>query len=182
MILEMEDGPTRLTFLRFALQCCDSPMNRNYISKDEENNAMAKVSKGELPPLGLERKFREAYILCSMLAGELGKERIDTDVVLRYFLFQHNPNLDRDLAAGVAVLDRIDCRTYPGQITRIEGRFAMVKTPLEELRCKRDFAPGLGVGALVAVHRGMIAMQINQETFNLMASSLKNKAPLKLKG
>ena len=162
--MEMKDESTRLIFLKFALQCCGSPINRPRISVEDEANAIALVARGKLPEQGFEKRFLQAYGLCAITAMDMGKKEIDTDVVLEYYLQLHNPGLDRDLEMGYTFLDSIDCKVYPGTIKKTEGDSAIVDTPVGEMACRRVFAMDLKEGALVAVHRNTIAIAISEET------------------
>ncbi len=179
--IEMEGDETMLIFLKFAIQCSGSPLNRPLISPEMEANAAELVSHNKLPEKGFERKYRLAYAGCSITAHEMGKKKIDKEVVLEYFLHRHNINLDADLAMGFTFRDEIDCKTYPGVITKLNNKFAVVETPAGEMHCSRIFASGLETGALVAVHRNVIAMQISRETAEKMETALKQDNRKKLK-
>jgi hypothetical protein len=180
--MEMRDDEARLVYLRFALQCCDSPINRVHISVEEEETAIGLVSQGKLPERGFEKKFRQAYAVCTIIAKEMGKEEIDSEVVLRYFLQLHNPNLDRDLEMGYTFRDSVDCKTYPGKIKKIDDDSAVVDTPVGEIVCRRVFALDLKEGALVAVHRNTIAIPISEAMARTIEGTLKNDTREKLRG
>ena len=64
--------------------------------------------------------------------------------------------------------DDRDCKVYQGTITKIDGDFALVRTPAGEQRCGRWFAKGLGEGTVVAVHRGVIALEMTPEMVKLV--------------
>jgi len=171
----MKDDETVLLFLKFAIQCSGSPLNRTLIPPEDEAKARELVSKGKLPDRGFERRYRAAYGGCSILALEREKKEIDKEVVEEYFLYRHNSNLDTDLAMGRTYRDDIDCKTYPGAIEKIEDKeFATVKTPAGEMRCSRVFVGELGVGSLVAVHRNVIAIQISDDMATKMERLLNS--------
>lgn len=169
----IKNEAARRAFLVFSLQCCSSPLNRLNIPEEQERIVRDLVSKGELPPEGFEVKFREAYPHCSILAQQMGKQAIDLEVVLEYFLSRHNPTLDSDFADGLTYKDGIDCKVYPGTILAIERGKALVKTPIGDLSCSREFARELGVGEMVAVHRGVIAMGISASLAEKIERSLE---------
>ncbi len=170
----MEDDRARITFLKFSMQCCGSPINRFRITPREEAAIIEQVSRGVAPQQAVERVFAKAYLMCSAVANEQGKERIDEASVLEYFLFRHSAGLERDLADGHSTRSEInDCKTYPGTISKIDRDFARVETQIGPIWCSRVFASGMGEGAIVAVHRKTIAVGISRETAERMEIALR---------
>ncbi|MCD6495905.1 MAG: hypothetical protein J7K54_01405 [Candidatus Aenigmarchaeota archaeon] len=157
-------------FLRYAVPCGDVLVRRGELQKELLDSMRNAVKEGSDVEFSIEDKFKVASRMCTILAKQMNKDRIDDEVIRRYFLVEH----EKAILWRKQVKPDIDveeCKVYAGRITKLDDRFAFVKTPLGEVMLRTDFREGLKLkeGDWVSKHYGYIAEKLD--------SSLAAKIP-----
>lgn len=173
--MEIED---KLLFLKYALPSLVGKSGSRGLcsgatvgfSESQINGFVKQVSEGEVPDLDIGKTFRVATAMCNFIAAKMGKKSVDSEVIRKYFLFEHNNVVDErsKLAKG---LDNESCKTYAGKILSIKEKLAIVKTRIGEKEYSTSFLNDAKVGDRVAVHFSYIIERVSAETEEKMSKT-----------
>lgn len=148
----------RELFMKYALPCADFLVKRGEITQESVDRLIKKISNNEKIPKGSEKMFKVAYAMCIDIKEKLKKKGIDSDIIRRYFLYEHDKVVDENLSE-----DRAKCKVWPGRVFEVRKNFAKVFTPLGKCDCRTDFVKDLKKDDFVSVHRGFIIEKITKE-------------------
>lgn len=165
--MEIED---RELFLKYALPCASTLVKRGSVTQDHIDNLIVMVSNGQMPKENAEEMFKVATAVCGHIAERMNKQKIDTEVVRQYFLFEHSPVVDQryDLMHD---FNPVDCKTYTGVVSKTENGYAIVRTSLGERKYKTVFARDVKENDKVVVHFDFIIEKISDETAEKMENA-----------
>lgn len=139
-------------FLKYALPCSHILFTvRKEVSKEEFDMMKDAASNDKvLSREFLERVFFRAFDRIKILAGEMGKDKWDFEVIKEYFRVRHNPVLDKsDYPESFKDM----CRVYEAKVLEIQGGEMIVEYGIGTKRkVKKDFVSGVGVGDKVTIH------------------------------
>jgi len=154
-------------FLRYAIPCGEVLVRRGELREELLKKLNDSVKYGEEIDIPFESIFRVATRMCSILAKQLGKNEIDSEVIRRYFLIEHENALKwrREIKPDLNVKE---CLVYPGRVLRVGYDKIMVKTPLGEKLFRKDFVGDLKKNDWVSVHYDYIAEKIKTSYVNKM--------------
>ena len=154
-------------FLRYAIPCGEVLVRRGELREELLKKLNDSVKYGEEIDIPFESIFRVATRMCSILAKQLGKNEIDSEVIRRYFLIEHENALKwrREIKPDIKVKE---CIVYPGKVTRIEPNGVVVRTRLGEKVFRNDFIANVQKNDWVSVHYDYIAEKIKTSYVNKM--------------
>lgn len=154
----------RLVFLRYAVPCIDTLVERGNVKKSFAKNLISSVSKGKAPE-DTEKLFKVAFSACKKIAKRMGKKEIDSDVVRQYFLFEHDELIDiRYKKFGD--FNPFECKTYPGIVLKTKKNKALIRIPFKTKVYRTDFVKNLKKNDHVVVHREFVVEKINMNLLN----------------
>ncbi len=138
-------------FLRYAIPCGNVLVRRGCLDK----RVLNKLENGVV----LERSFRGdvsrffpvASKLCQYIASQLGKEKIDSEVIRRYFLIEHKKAV-LWRAKHFPDINVKECIVYPGRVINIIKDKIEVNTPAGRKIVKNIFIPEVNKNDWVTVH------------------------------
>ncbi len=160
----------RLLFLKYALPCAGTLINRGKVSKEYVDELKEMVSVGNLPKDDAEKMFKVAIAMCDSFAERMGKEYVDEEVIRRYFLLEHDKVVDERYEL-MHDFNPTDCKTHSGKVIAMRGRVAEVETELGKREYDTRFASYVKEGDTVAVHFDFIVEKISEE----VAAKMRNK-------
>jgi hypothetical protein len=161
-ILEIDD---RDLFLKYAIPCGQVLVDRGSLDREVLENLRKRVAARRPPRESIEDCFPVAARMATIIAHRMGKERIDEEVIRRYFLSDH----DQAVRWRSSIFPDIkvdECLIHPGRIVRREGDLLVAKTPRGELSLRGDFAPEAKRGDLVTVHYDFISEITGRKDFD----------------
>ena len=162
----------RLLFLRYALPCAFTLVNRGNVPAQDVENAIELVSHGKLPAEGFESIFKVANVMCEQVATRMGKKEIDSEVIRQYFLFEHSPVVE-DRYKLMKDFNPVDCKTYPGKVAELNTSTAIVETRIGRREYRTDFERDVRIGDVVVVHFDFIVEKIPGTTAEKMEMAAK---------
>jgi len=153
-------------FLRYAIPCGEVLVKRGELREDllkKLNDSVRNRQEIEIP---IERVFKVAAGMCSILAKQMGKNEIDSEVIRRYFLIEHEKAIRwrKQIKPDLKIKE---CLVYPGKVLRIDPDSVLVKTKLGE-KLLRNFEEGLKAKDWVSVHYDYISEKIRADHVNKM--------------
>ncbi len=160
-------------FLKYAIPCGEILVNRGELREEllrRLNNSVKNKQDIEIP---IENVFKVASRMCSILAKQMGKKEIDSEVIRRYFLIEHEKAIKwrKEIKPDLKVKD---CLVYPGRVLKIDPEGILVKTKLGEKFFRKDFAEGLRRKDWVSVHYDYITEKIKSHQVNKMLKREEN--------
>lgn len=157
----------RELFLRYAIPCGEVLVKRGDLRKDLLFRMNDSVKNGGELEYPIEDVFKVASRMCTILAKQMGRKEIDSEVIRRYFLVEH----DRAIAWRKQVKPDIDlkeCSVKPGKVLRIDPESVLVQTRMGEKAYRNDFVRGLKVNDWVSVHYDYIDEKLKRHHVNKM--------------
>ena len=148
-------------FLRYALPCANTLIERGETTKDEIEKMKKILQKGEEISNDAIKKFKVAYAFCKELGKKLNKNPMDEEVIRKYFWFEH------DYLVDLMGAD-IDCKVYPARIEKIENKKAFVITPIGKMECKIELIKNLKKNDWVTIHRKYVVEKISEKDAKLL--------------
>lgn len=152
----------RLLFLKYAVPCATTLVQRKTISKKNFEELLENVKNGKTPSGEPEKIFKVAYAMCSSKALAKNKE-IDAKTIRDYFWLGHDAVVDERFGL-MRDFDPGHCKTFPGIVTQTNGEKAMVKTSLGKVECSTAFEKKAKKNDFVVVHRGYIVEKVGKKT------------------
>lgn len=154
-------------FLRYAIPCGEVLVNRGELREELLAKLNDSVRKKEETDIPIENVFKVAARMCTILAKQMGKKEIDSEVIRRYFMIEHEKAIRwrKQIRPELKVSD---CLVYPGRILKMGNDSILVKTPLGEKLFRNDFAEGLKTKDWVSVHYDYVAEKIKADHVNKM--------------
>jgi hypothetical protein len=154
-------------FLRYAIPCGEVLVNRGEIKEELLNHLNYSVKNKEEIQTPIENVFKVATRMCTILAKRMGKKEIDSEVIRRYFLIEHEKAIKwrKKVRPDLKVEE---CLVYPGRVLRIDPDRILVKTKEGEKLFRKDFAEGLRKKDWVSVHYDYISEKIKTNHVNKM--------------
>jgi len=161
-------------FLRYAIPCGEVLVNRGELRGEllaKLNDSVKNKEEIETP---IENVFKVASRMCTILAKQMGKKEIDSEVIRKYFLIEHEKAIKwrKDIKPDLKIKD---CLVYPGRVLRIDQDKVLVRTPLGEKLFRKDFADGLKKKDWVSTHYDYIAEKIKADHINKMLKKRENE-------
>ena len=164
--MDFENEDARLVFLRYATPCSKVLVKRGLMKKDYFNNLIEAVAGRTEIPQNAERNFELAMQMCNRVAEGMHKDRIDEEVVRKYFWFVHDDVAKRRYETMRDFKLR-ECIVYPGEVLGI-GKKALVYTPVTTRNYRADFVPNLAKGYNVTVHYDFVVEVIPKNKSQLL--------------
>ena len=160
-------------FLRYAIPCGEVLVNRGELKAKLLKQLNDSVKNKEEIQTPIENVFKVAARMCTILAKRMGKDEIDSEVIRRYFLTEHEKAIKwrKQVRPDLKVEE---CLVYPGRILRIDPDRILVKTKQGERFFRKDFAKGLHEKDWVSVHYDYISERIKTDHVNKMLRGVKN--------
>jgi len=115
----------RLLFLKYALPCAGTLVQRGKISQKSINTAIKQVASDRSPKRNIEKIFKVANKECARIAKKMHKESIDSEVIRRYFLFEHDKVITERFKL-MRDFNPSECRVYSGRIIKTGGKLAVL--------------------------------------------------------
>ncbi len=157
----------RELFLRYAIPCGEFLVKRGEVKQELLSKLNDVVRNGQETDIPIEKTFKVASRMCTILAKQMGKKEIDADVIRRYFLVEHE-NAIRWRKQIRPELKLEECLVYPGRVLKLGNESVLVKTPLGERLFRDDFANGIKANDWVSVHYDYIAEKISPDHVRMM--------------
>ena len=156
-------------FLRYAIPCGEVLVNRGELKKEILGKMSEAVKQGKVIDFPIEDNFKVASRMCTIIAKKMGKNVIDSEVIRRYFLLEHEKAIRwrKQLRPDINVRE---CKVYPGRVLKIDEDHAIVKTPLGEAMLRSDFTAGLKMkkGDWVSTHYDYVSEKLSTNHVNRM--------------
>ena len=127
--MKIDSPEDRLLFLRYALPCAGTLVNRGKVSQRYVDQAVRLVSQNKAPRAKVEGIFKIANAMCGSIAKRMRKRNVDSKVIRQYFLLEHSDVVE-DRYKLMGDFDPESCKTYPGTVTDLKNGKAVVKTSL----------------------------------------------------
>ncbi|MBN2042324.1 MAG: hypothetical protein JW754_00795 [Candidatus Aenigmarchaeota archaeon] len=145
-------------FLRYAIPCGEVLVRRGDLQMDmlEKLNEMIERKRDIDLPVG--RLFPVAGRMCTILAKEMGKDRIDDDVIRRYFLHEHEKAI-KWRSLFFRDIDLKKCMVKPGRVMET-GERIVLNTPLGKRVTEKSFEPELRRNDWVSLHYDQICERL----------------------
>jgi len=161
-------------FLRYAIPCGEVLVKRGELKEELLRKLNSSVRTGEEISTDIEDVFKVASRMCTILAKQMGKSEIDSEVIRRYFLIEHEKAIKwrKQIKPDISVRE---CKVYPGRVMRTDKRGVLVKTRLGERLYRDDFAQELKSKDWVSVHYNYIAEKIKSDHVSKMLGRRKNE-------
>jgi hypothetical protein len=131
--MEFENEETALYFSAFANTTLDK---KHKIRETERKKILSGIKNGNIP--GNLDNFITAFVGCSAICRNNGKDKINKEAIEKYFLGPHNIHSV--------------CKAYEGKVTKTTEKQAMVRTSEGEFFYKSLLVPSVKVGDNVIVH------------------------------
>ena len=152
----------KLLFLKYAIPCGMTLVNRGDITMEHLDALREKAASGQIGDVDPEETFKIAVRMCYLTAKKMGKEAIDSDVIRRYFWHDHEDAIE--WRAQVFSDVRLDtCKIYAGRVERT-GDHATVRTSLGSMEFRKDFVPDVREGDTVVTHYDHVIERISGES------------------
>jgi hypothetical protein len=160
-------------FLRYAIPCGEVLVKRGELKEELLRQLNDSVKNRQEIDVPIERVFKVATRMCSILAKQMGRKEIDEEVIRRYFLLEHEKAIRwrRQIKPDIRLED---CMVHPGRILSIGPDKVLVKTKTGEKLFRNDFAEGLKNRDWVSVHYDYIAEKIKKDQVDKMLERRKN--------
>lgn len=152
----------RLLFLKYAIPCAETLVQRKTISQKFLDGLLNSVKKNIAPKGEPEKIFKVAYAMCTSLALDSGKKGFDKKIIRDYFWFGHD-DVIKERFELMRDFDPSHCKTYPGKVEETRNGTAIVLTCLGEKKYSTDFLPSAKKGDYVVVHRGFAVEKITKK-------------------
>jgi hypothetical protein len=162
MRIEFATSEDKLLFLKYAVPCGMTLVNRGDISMEHLDNLREKAASERVDDVDPEETFKIAVRMCYLTARKLGKEMIDSGVIRKYFWHDHEDAIKwRSEVFNDIRLDT--CRVYPGRVEHV-GDFVTVRTSMGNLEFRKDFIPDIRTGDIVVTHYDHVIERISLES------------------
>jgi hypothetical protein len=154
-------------FLSYAIPCGEVLVKRGELREELLKKLNDSVRDREEIGIPVENVFKVATRMCTILAKRMSKKEIDSEVIRRYFLIEHEKAIKwrKETKPDLKVRD---CLVYPGRILRFDPEGILVKTRLGDKFFRGDFARGLKPRDWVSVHYDYVAEKIKSHQVNKM--------------
>ncbi len=154
-------------FLRYAIPCGEVLVKRGELREELLKKLNDSVKGGGGIEIPIENVFKVATRMCTILAKQMGRKEIDSEVIRRYFLIEHEKAIKwrKEIRPDLKISE---CLVYPGRILRIDPDRILVKTKLGEGFFRKDFAEDLKKKDRVSVHYDYVSEKIKADHFNKM--------------
>jgi len=153
----------RKLFFSYAHPCGDVLVRRGSMDARVLARIRENLRKGESIPERPEL-FKVAYALMKMLAEEMGKSRIDDEVMHEYYWRRHDGHVMDEAKIKSDIVPEM-CIIFPARIVNIEGNEADVEILVGRRRVNIEFVPKVSVGDYVTVHYCYACEKINENLF-----------------
>lgn len=159
-------------FLRYAVPCGEVLVKRGDLKAEllRKFNDSVKHKQGVEYPI--EDVFKVATRMCTILAKRMGKKEIDSEVIRRYFLLEHDKAIQwrKQIKPDINIKE---CSVKPSKVLEIHDDKIRVMTRLGEMMCRPDFVRNLRINEWVSVHYDYIDERLKPHHVNKM---LKEKS------
>lgn len=162
--MDFKNDSSRMLFLKYALPCADTLVERGAVSKKLIKESIRNISLNRKVNGHPEKFFKTAYAMCEKIARRAKKKSIDENVVRRYFLFEHDKVVDSRYES-FKDFNPLQCRVFPGKILKIKNKEALIKTILGKKKYRINFIQNLRIGDCVVVHRSFTVEKISESMF-----------------
>jgi hypothetical protein len=154
-------------FLRYAIPCGEVLVKRGELKEELLKGLNDSVKNREEIEIPIENVFKVATRMCTILARQMDKKEIDSEVIRRYFLIEHEKAIKwrKQIKPDLKISE---CLVYPGRILRIDPDRILVKTKHGGKFFRDDFAEGLRKKDWVSTHYDYIAEKIKADHINKM--------------
>jgi hypothetical protein len=161
-------------FLRYAIPCGEVLVNRGELREELLRGLNDSVRNKQEIETPIENVFKVATRMCTILAKQMGKKEIDSEVIRKYFLLEHEKAIRwrKQIKPDINVRE---CLVYPGRVLRIDPDGILVKTKLGERLFRADFAEGLKPKDWVSVHYDYVSEKMKTDHVNRMLKRRGNE-------
>lgn len=161
MKIEFASEEDKLLFLKYAVPCGITLVNRGDITEAFLEDLSSKTASGDIADVDPEETFKIAVRMCYLTAKKLNKEKIDSATIRQYFWHDHKDAIKWRSEVFKDV--RLDtCSAYAGRVTFV-GEFVTVKTDLGIMEFRKDFIPDVQRDDYVITHYDYIVEKISEE-------------------
>ncbi len=148
-------------FLRYAIPCGEVLVRRGDLREEMLKKLRDKIEMKRDIGLPVGRLFPVAGKMCSILAKNMGKERIDDDVIRKYFLHEHEKAI-KWRSLFFKDIDLKECMVKPGRVMEA-GKTVVLNTPLGKRVIDKNFEPELKRNDWVSMHYDHICEKLPKE-------------------
>jgi hypothetical protein len=141
-----KDEESRIHFSKYAITSKDK---EHPIQEDYRIRALNDIKNGKLEEK-FEEKFTTGILGCLAISREEGKDKIDKDVVNKWFIGKHNKISTCKAYEGRVI--GLKSIVYLGDANRESEEMAVVKTSEGQGNYKTILEPKLEIGKIVKVH------------------------------
>jgi hydrogenase maturation factor len=159
--MDFKNDSSRMLFLKYALPCADTLVERGTVSKKLIKDSIRSISLNRKVSRHPEKIFKTAHAMCEKIARRARKKSIDEIAVRRYFLFEHDKIVDSRYEL-FNDFDPLQCRVFPGKILKIKNKEALIKTIIGKKKYRTNFIQNLRIGDCVVVHRSFTVEKISE--------------------
>ncbi|MEM5812392.1 MAG: hypothetical protein QXN71_03065 [Candidatus Aenigmatarchaeota archaeon] len=153
-------------FLRYAIPCGEVLVRRGSLDQNLLKKAEQIVTDGKDSKIDIERMFPVAVKMCTLIAQRMGKKAIDSDVIRRYFLFEHEKAVRWRAKIYPDVIPE-KCIVYPARVLR-SGKLLIVNTPTGRKILDKKFVPEAKRYDWLSIHYSYASEKIPTETAKRM--------------
>jgi hydrogenase maturation factor len=162
--MNFKNDESRLLFLKYALPCADTLVERGVVSRKLIKESIKNISINKKISGHPEKIFKTANSMCGKIARRAGKKSINKNDIRKYFLFEHDKVVESRYKS-FKDFDPMQCRVFSGRVTKIKNKRALVQTIIGSKKYKTSFIPNLKIGDYVVVHRKFAVEKINEGLF-----------------
>ena len=148
-------------FLRYAIPCGEVLVRRGDLQKEMLEKLSERIERKRDIDIPVGRLFPVAGKMCTVLAKEMGKERIDDDVIRRYFLHEHEKAI-KWRRLFFKDIDLKECLVKPGRVMNA-GEKVVLNTPLGKRVVEKNFEPELKKNDWVSMHYDHICEKLPRD-------------------
>ncbi|MBI3190587.1 hypothetical protein HYZ41_02700 [archaeon] len=156
--MEIEPN-SRMLFMKYALPCAGTLVNRGVVGRDRIERLIDTVKENSEIPRDTEKIFKVAFAACSLIAMDEKKNFIDSNVIRKYFLSNHDDIIDKRFEE-MGDFDPESCRIRTGTVVGVEDNFAIVHNSAGVRKYRIDFAQGIKKGDEVITHWDFVVEKV----------------------
>ena len=168
-ILEIED---KELFLKYAIPCGQVLVRRGTLDGAVLQELNRRMVDGSAIKGDIGKYFPVAAKMTSIIATEMGKEMVDSEVIRRYFLSEH----DKAVKWRASIFPDIpvdECMIQPGRVIKTTGDNIIINTPNGEKLFRKDFIPEARRGDMVTLHYDFASEITDRDSFRKLVRMRK---------
>lgn len=148
-------------FLRYALPCAEELIKRKEVTKEYIEEIKYCLKNNKKVKEKYLKTFKIAYSYCKEIGKKIKRKAMDEEVIRRYFWFEHDKIVD-------IMGSKLECKILPGKIEKINGKKAIVITPIGKKLCSLEFAKGVKENSFVTLHYNYVVERISEKNAKIL--------------